>query len=844
MPPLIQSWRSFFVPSKKPAWFAAAYVVFSCVWIFLTDELFGNFALSREASIRWSIGKGLVYVSITGSVIYAILRQLRHTNENLEATVAARTAALARSEEEMRGQGEWLRRLLSSLPDVTWTSAQDGRTIFISPNVESIFGFSAEEICERGEEVWLRRIHAHDQERVVAGFQALFSDGRPFDEEYQIQCKDGHWMWVHDRAVRTHKEGGAMFADGIFSDITARKQAEAARQESDRRYQLLFDRGLAGVFRIELGGRILECNPALARMLGYDSASEVLNCTAPDILYDPAEEQKLLEGLTEGGATNNVEVRLKRKDGSAVWGLQNICVVEPSNGGRPYIEGTVVDISGHKHTAETLRRQLSLMQAIMSAAPDGLFVLDAQGLVTYMNPAAEGMFGYRQQEVLGKVLDDVCHSQRRDGRALSKSECPIAQAYEAGKTLRDHEDVNFRKDGTAFEVSCSSAPLLEEGQLAGCVVVVRDITKRKQAEAEYRSLQEQFLHAQKMEALGRFASGVAHDFNNLLQVVNGYADLISEASAGNEQLEKRARSIKQAGDQAARLTQELLDFSRHNENKPLTVSLDRAIKEKMQVLRSLVGADVGVSFRLRGGEACVKISASQLEQVIMNLTVNARDAMPKGGKLEIETAPVDLDEKLSKPLGGIPPGPYVRLSVSDTGCGMDSVTASRVFEPFFTTKEPGKGTGLGLSTVYGIVTRNGGGIQIHSRPGAGTTLNIYLPQVETRVSVQQIKERLDQPQGRESILLVEDENEVRRSHRQSASRPGIYRAGSGQRRGGHAVGEPGGPADRPAHQRHDHAENGRARVVGESPGVVAGHQGGSDVGLHGRSVAAIGWEGP
>src|SRR5664279_2371649 len=206
--------------------------------------------------------------------------------KGLKDTVAHRRAALVVAENAVKTQEQWLSRLVASLPDVAWTSTEDGRTIFMSPNVESIFGYSVDELRNSGEVLWFQTIHPDDRQRVIANYRALFSHGQKFDEEFRAQCKDGHWIWVHDRAVRTHEENGMLCADGILSDITARKEAEQSRRSSNERYRLLFENGLAGVFRAEAGGKMLDCNPALARMLGYDSAVELVGGPAADLLFD------------------------------------------------------------------------------------------------------------------------------------------------------------------------------------------------------------------------------------------------------------------------------------------------------------------------------------------------------------------------------------------------------------------------------------------------------------------------------------------------------------------------------------------------------------------------------
>jgi len=682
-------------------------------------------------------------------------------NRDLENVVGRRTAALAVAEDALSRREESLNRLLASLPDVVWTTSEDLRTTFISPNVETMFGFSVAEVYENTANILVERIHPEDWPRVLGGYQALFSRGQRFDEDFRAQRKDGHWIWVHIRAIRTHRKEGVLFADGILSDITARKEAEQAARESDMRYRLLVERNLSGVFRAEAGGKMLDCNPALVRMLGYDSAAELVGHPSTELLYDPAEEIVLLESLVKSGSHNNVELRLRRKDGTVLWGLHNVCFVASDDGGPACIEGTVIDVTERQQSAEALQLQLALMQAINTCAPDALLVEDAAGRLRFMNPAAERMLGYTVPELLGKDMHDVCHFRRRDGTPLPRSECALAQAVASGTTLKGHEDVYIRKDGSPIDISCSSAPMFEGNQIVGFVLVLQDITQRKLAEQEYRSLQEQFLHAQKMEAVGRLAGGIAHDFNNLLQIINGYSDLIAAESASNPKIRKRAQAVHDAGIRAARLTQQLLDFSRKDPGAPQLIPLGSTLKGMLKMLGTLVGENIELTAAIRTNGGCIKITASELEQVVMNLVVNARDAMPKGGKLHIETSCVDLNDETRKAFGYISAGPQVQLSVSDTGCGMDAETMKHVFEPFFTTKERGQGTGLGLSTVYGIVTKNGGGIRIDSTLGVGSTFHISLPVAERKVSLIEVHEHLAPRRGTECILLAEDEKDVR-----------------------------------------------------------------------------------
>jgi two-component system cell cycle sensor histidine kinase/response regulator CckA len=522
------------------------------------------------------------FVAIPGSAIYSNYAEVRDMNKDMENMFATRTAALSVAEDALHTREEWFNRMLASLPDVAWTTSEDMRTIFISLNVEAMFGFSVAEIYANTANILLERIHPEDWPRVLEAYQALFTRGQRFDEEFRAQRKDGHWIWVHNRAIRTHREEGVLFADGILSDITARKEAEQARIESDQRYRLLFERNLAGVFRAEAGGKMLDCNPALVRMLGYDSAAELEGRTSAEILYEPEEESVMLESLIRNGAINNAEIRLRRKDGTALWGLHNVSLAPSDSRGPACIEGTVIDITQRRQSAEALQKQLSLVQAISTSAPDAMLVEDAGGLLRFINPVGERMLGYTMPELLGKVMHDVCHYKRIDGSPLPRSECAMAQAIASGKNLCGHEDVYFRRDGTPFYVSCSSAPMFEGGRLAGFVMVVQDITQRKLAEQQYQVLHEQFLHAQKMEGIGRLAGGIAHDFNNLLQIINGYSDLIEGECASNPRLAKRAQAIHEAGNRAARLTQELLDFSRKDQGAVQLIALGPAAAETPQ----------------------------------------------------------------------------------------------------------------------------------------------------------------------------------------------------------------------------------------------------------------------
>jgi two-component system cell cycle sensor histidine kinase/response regulator CckA len=402
-----------------------------------------------------------------------------------------------------------------------------------------------------------------------------------------------------------------------------------------------------------------------------------------------------------------------------------------------------------------IRRQLvqreELFRLISENAADMIAVVDANGQRLYNSPAYGRILGYSPEELQGTSGFEQIHP---DDRPLVEQAAREARSGGVGRTIQyrlRHKDGSWR-----ILESRSSAILNAQGDVEKLVVVNRDVSERK-------SLEEQFRQAQKMEAVGRLSGGVAHDFNNLLGVIIGYAEFLQERLGPGHALRGSVDEILSAGKRAATLTRQLLAFSRQQVLDPKVLDLNAAVSDMDKLLRRLIGEDIELTTILSPDLGRVKADHGQLEQVILNLAVNARDAMPHGGKLVVQTKNFVMDEAFVRRYPyPVQPGPYACLTMSDTGIGMDAETKARAFEPFFTTKEKGKGTGLGLSTVYGVVKQSGGYIDTISAPGAGTTFVIYLPSVSEAIQTERPSASVvGSSDGRETILLAEDEGSLR-----------------------------------------------------------------------------------
>ncbi len=521
-----------------------------------------------------------------------------------------------------------------------------------------------------------------------------------------------------------------------------------AMAERDARYRVLLEQTQEAV-AVSVNGRVAYANPACVEMFGYQKSLVGVPVT---IFFPPSSREQVEEFVRHRDAGRTApelyEAVGLRGDGTTFAVELHVTPVDFE--GQPASQAILRDITGRKRMEAEVRESEERYRLLFERNLAGVYRSTPDGRLLECNRAFAQMMGY------GSPAEAMAQS----GPAFHAN--PEAREAFLDRLRREGSLVNFerqgrRKDGSLIwiveNVSLLASDPDGEEILLGTVF---DMTER-------RRLEEQLLQSQKMEAIGRLAGGIAHDFNNLLTAVAGYSELLLRELPEGDPRRESAEEIRQAGSRAAGLTQQLLAFSRRQVLEPRVLDLNAVISGMERMLRRVIGEDVELMTALDPELWRAKADPGQIEQAILNLVVNARDAMPRGGRLTLETANVELDDKFAGHYTSIQPGPHVMLAVSDTGVGMDEELQSRLFEPFFTTKEQGKGTGLGLSTTYGIVKQSGGSIWVYSEPGHGTTFKIYLPRceepLEERAAAAPVREAAP---GTETILLVEDEPEVRR----------------------------------------------------------------------------------
>ena len=617
------------------------------------------------------------------------------------------------------------------------------------------FGFTHETFSGRLEDL-VGRVHPQDR----AGFAKTIDNMREGDREYASQFRvvwpDQTVCWIKARGV-VFRNGTAVHMRGIGVDITNLKETEQSRQESEDRYLLLLNSTAEGIYGLDLKGNCTFCNPACLRCLGYQAPEELLgknmhalmHHTRADGAPSPAEECRIYVAIREGEASHVAEEVLWRADGTS---FQAIYWSYPMRRAGELLGAVVsfLDISELKRAEQSLRDSEETYRELFEHATYGSFRSNREGDFLDVNPALVAILGY------GSKAELMACNLNRDIFENSEDRVSLLKRLEPSGRI-DGVEVNWkRKNGKTVLVRLGGGQIRgKDGQVSHFEVIVEDVTERRSLEAQYRQ-------AQKMEAVGLLAGGISHDFNNHLSVILGNAELLLEKTQSGK-LQHYAKEIKKATKSAAQLTRQLLAFSRKQVLYPTLLDLSAVVSDVVKSLVRLIGEDVQIVVEGETSSASIRADRGQIEQILMNLATNARDAMPNGGTFTVRTENAELGPHDVARYFYVRPGHYVRLSVSDTGMGMSEEILTHVFEPFFTTKPQGKGTGLGLATVYGIVKQSGGYVWISSTPGKGATFDIYLPRVD-EVAPPLLGEpegRSEYPKGTETILVLEDEEALR-----------------------------------------------------------------------------------
>jgi PAS domain S-box-containing protein len=527
-----------------------------------------------------------------------------------------------------------------------------------------------------------------------------------------------------------------------------RQHAESALRESEKRYRNIIET-LPDAIMITREGRHVYVNLAAVRLFGAANAEQLLGTSIDDRIHPDYREQvrhrvKLLQG---GQAVPLLEESLLRFDGTTVDA--EVVAIPITYQGVPAIQVLARDITTRKQAAA----QINQLAAIVEQSAEAVLLTDTLGTILYVNPAFEHQSGYHQTEVRGRNPRFL-----KSGRQDADFYRAMWTSLTAGRPWKSHV-CNRRKDGSLYEVEAVIAPLRDAtGRTTHFIYSARDVTREVQ-------LENQFRQAQKMETIGRLAGGVAHDFNNLLQTILGFCELLQSNTPPTDERRGDIDQVQRAATRAADLTQQLLAFSRKQMIEPRVIQLNAVIKDATKMLQKALGESITLVMELEAQLHRNKADPGQMEQILMNLCVNARDAMPKGGRITLRTENVTFGEAEAATLPQVRSGSFTLLSFSDTGHGMSADVQEHIFEPFFSTKGLGKGTGLGLAVIYGIVTQNNGWINVYSQPGQGTTFKIYLPALlgaEPEPPPEHVRLAEQAPRGRgERILLIEDEAEVR-----------------------------------------------------------------------------------
>ena len=708
-----------------------------------TSTKFEKRFLRKNGSIAWVELASTARRDATGNPVYLMTTLVDITERK-------------RVEEALRENEKRLDTIFRANPAAIAIARIDDNTLIdVNHAWEEQTGYSRAEAVGRTTLELNLWVCPEDRERIV---RELSSAG-PARVEARVRRKSGEYRTAL-MAAESVELAGQRCLVSMAQDVTELRRAEAAERRSDQLFRQAFMTGLDAFYLATLeDGRIIDCNSEFEGLFGY-SRDEVIGKTSWELnLYlDPTDRSRVVADLKAKGCVKDFETKGRRKNGDTFVVSLSVSTLKGQDE-ESRILGVIRDITKLKEAEQ----ERSFLTTMLEVAPVGVIIHDARGRLLYANQQASALHGYAPDEFLRLNLHDLLGPEH--GALANSREETLANSGQS------FDVEHLRKDGSRIPLHVNTRMVSWQGMPAVLSTEV-DLTERRLAESERKSLEEQLQVSQKMDAIGSLAGGVAHDFNNLLCVLLNSAEFALRGLDEDNPVRNDLLAVKRAGERAAALTQQLLAFSRKQVLQPVPLAVNDVARGMASMFSRIVGEDVEFVQILDPELGVVVADHGQIEQVLMNLVVNARDAMPGGGRLTIETSNVEIDE-FAQLEEDLKPGSYVQVLVTDTGCGIDEQVKARMFEPFFTTKEKGKGTGLGLSTVYGIVKQSGGGIWVESEVGKGTTFRIFLPRaLLVRTTSPRLRAVPAESTGTETILLVEDEEELRKVARRSLEAAG------------------------------------------------------------------------
>ncbi len=673
-------------------------------------------------------------------LVPVVERELREAKER---------GARRRAEEQLRLQDLRFRALLEHSGDVITLKTHGDRFAYISPAVTAVLGYRPEELIGK---LCLDVVHPDDRARVAAFNVDLHAaPERPMICEYRAMHHDGSPRWLEATETNRLADPAVAGIIGNVRDITERKQAFELVQASELKYRRIVETTSEGVVLTDRDGRFAFANGRMAGIVGYEPA-ELIGKTVIE-LVEPAGRAELALRFEERkrGIAGFAASAFIHKDGSVRQVVVESTPIFNDTGEYEGVLAMIADVSARRAAEAALRASENRFARLAEIAVIGIANVGLDGTIRDANETLCRMCGYSPHEMI-----DGFNWIRLVPAELRAQALENAARIRKDGVIEPFEREIVRKDGSRFPALVGAATV--DG--TNGIMFVVDLSAQKRAETELAVIEQQLRHAQKMEAMGRLAGGVAHDFNNVLSVILSYAEmLIEDLEPGGTRDD--LVEIRNAAQRAAEVTEQLLLFGRKHAICTTLVEPAQVVHDLERMLRRLLGEDVALEISAAAETPRILIDKGQLDQVVINLAINARDAMPRGGTLTIALSPIHLDADFAASHHGVVPGEHARIVVADTGTGIEPTTLARIFEPFFTTKEVGKGTGLGLATVFGIIQRAGGSIWVDSKVGKGTEFTIYLPRSEDDGSPTEAAPVVSDLGGTETILLAEDDPQVR-----------------------------------------------------------------------------------